>query len=162
VDIAVAEEGRLEPRFLKRIPNNGSRLLRLLKTLGPFKEMHCAYEAGPTGYGLYRLLNEKGVRCEVVAPSETPSRSGRHVKTDRIDSCNLAHFLRSGTLVPLRVPSEDIEARRDLVRARADAKGIEKVAKQRLIKFLLRQGRRYRGKTNWTIMHLGLVFIFKG
>ena len=29
-----------------------------------------AYEAGPTGFGLYRDLAAAGVRCEVVAPSK--------------------------------------------------------------------------------------------
>jgi transposase len=29
-----------------------------------------AYEAGPTGFGLYRALTAAGVRCEVVAPSK--------------------------------------------------------------------------------------------
>lgn len=157
ISIAVAEEGRSEPRFLKRIPNDGTRLLRVLKSLGPLDELHCAYEAGPTGYGLYRLLRSKGVRCSVVAPSEIPSRRGRHVKTDRIDACGLAHYLRSGSLVPIRVPNEAVEAMRDLVRARADTKEVEKAAKHRLSKFLLRHDRRYPGKTNWTNMHLDWI-----
>ena len=29
-----------------------------------------AYEAGPTGFGLSRALNDAGIRCEVVAPSK--------------------------------------------------------------------------------------------
>jgi hypothetical protein len=29
-----------------------------------------AYDAGPTGFGLYRALTDAGVRCEVVAPSK--------------------------------------------------------------------------------------------
>lgn len=31
-----------------------------------------AYEAGPTGFGLYRHLNAAGIRCVVVAPSKLP------------------------------------------------------------------------------------------
>ena len=54
ISIAVAEEGRSEARFLKRIPYDGSRLLRVLGTLGALGDVHCAYEAGPTGYGLHR------------------------------------------------------------------------------------------------------------
>jgi hypothetical protein len=34
--------------------------------------MTTRYEAGPTGYELYRLLVSLGVRCEVVAPSLVP------------------------------------------------------------------------------------------
>jgi transposase len=157
ISIAVAEEGRSEPRFLKRIPSCGSRLLRVLRTLGPLEGLHCAYEAGPTGYGLYRLLVGKSVRCEVVAPSEIPARKGKRVKTDRIDAVALAHHLRAGNLVPIRVPDEAVEAIRDLVRARADTKEVEKAAKHRLSKFLLRHGRRYPGRTNWTNMHLDWI-----
>ncbi|MDA1264297.1 MAG: transposase [Planctomycetota bacterium] len=155
ISIAVAEEGRSEARFLKRIPYDGSRLLRVLGTLGALGDVHCAYEAGPTGYGLHRLLTAKGVRCEVVAPSEIPQpKRGKRVKTDRIDAIGLAHHLRSGNLTPVRVPNEDIEAMRDLVRAREDAKEVEKAAKHRLSKFLLRHELRYSGATNWTKMHL--------
>jgi len=157
ISIAVAEEGRSEARFLKRIPNDGSRLLRVLRTLGALESLHCAYEAGPTGYGLYRLLSSKAVRCDVVAPSEIPTRKGRKVKTDRIDASGLAHFLRSGSLVPIRIPDKAVEAMRDLVRARADTKEVEKAAKHRLSKFLLRHDRIYPGKTNWTNMHLDWI-----
>ena len=157
ISVAVGEPNRSEPRFLKRIPNSGSRLLRILKTLGPLDSLQCAYEAGPTGYGLYRFLRSKGVDCVVVAPSEIPQPKGRRVKTDRIDAISLAHHLRSGNLTPVRVPDEDVEAMRDLVRARGDAKEVEKAAKHRLSKFLLRQDRRYPGKTNWTNMHLDWI-----
>ena len=157
ISIAVAEEGRSEARFLKRIPNDGSRLLRVLRTLGTLESLHCAYEAGPTGYGLYRLLSSKGVRCEVVAPSEIPIRKGRKVETDRVDARGLAHFLRSGNLVPIRIPDEAVEAMRDLVRGRTDSKEVEKAAKHRLSKFLLRHDRIYPGKTNWTNMHLDWI-----
>jgi hypothetical protein len=36
------------------------------------RAMTTRYEAGPTGYELYRLLVSLGVRCEVVAPSRVP------------------------------------------------------------------------------------------
>jgi len=157
ISIAVAEEGRAEPRFLKRIPSCSSRLLRALRTLGPLEVLHCAYEAGPTGYGLHRFLTAKGVRCDVVAPSEIPIKKGKRVKTDRIDAISLAHHLRAGNLVEVRVPDEEIEAMRDLTRARDDAKLVQKSAKHRLSKFLLRHDRRYSGKTNWTNMHLDWI-----
>jgi len=157
ISIAVAEAGRSEPRFLKRIPNDTARLLRVLRTLGDLSTIHCAYEAGPTGYGLHRQLTSKGVKCDVIAPSEMPQKKGKRVKTDRLDSMAIAHHLRSGNLVPICVPDEEIEAMRDLTRAREDAKLVEKSAKHRLSKFLLRQGLRYDGKTNWTNMHLDWI-----
>ncbi len=157
ISIAVAEAGRSEPRFLKRIPNSGARLLAILRMLGHESSLHCAYEAGPTGYGLHRFLTAKGVKCDVIAPSEMPQKKGKRVKTDRLDAMALAHHLRSGNLVPICVPDEEIEAMRDLTRGREDAKEVEKSAKHRLSKFLLRQGRRYSGKTAWTNMHLDWI-----
>jgi transposase len=154
ISIAVAEEGRSEARYLKRIRYDGSRLLRVLRTLGKPENLHCAYEAGPTGYGLYRLLSKKGVRCEVIAPSEVPrAKGGKRVKTDRIDAIALAHHLRSGNLTPVHVPTEEIEAMRDLVRAREDTKAVVTAAMQRLGKFLLRHDRQFSGRTNWTKAH---------
>ena len=59
--------------------------------------------------------------------------------------------------MPVRVPDEAVEAMRDLVRARADTKEVEKAAKHRLGKFLLRHDRRYPGRTNWTNTHLDWI-----
>ena len=44
------------------------------------------YEAGPTGYGLYRLIKSLGHDCIVVAPSLIPSKPGDRVKTNRRDA----------------------------------------------------------------------------
>jgi hypothetical protein len=41
-----------------------------------------AYEAGPTGFGLYRALTDAGLRCEVVASSKLQRPAGDRVKTD--------------------------------------------------------------------------------
>jgi hypothetical protein len=39
------------------------------------------YEAGPTGFGLYRYLTAAGIRCQVAAPSKLHKPSGDRVKT---------------------------------------------------------------------------------
>lgn len=31
--------------------------------------LRCCYEAGPTGFGLYRHLSGRGIECAVVAPT---------------------------------------------------------------------------------------------
>jgi transposase len=111
------------------------------------------YEAGPTGFGLYRRLCEVGIDCMVVAPSLVPSKAGDRVKTDRRDAARLAHFLRSGDLTKVHVPDEAAEAIRDLERARDDAKNTERAARHQLNKFLLRHERRYVGST-WTKKHM--------
>ena len=152
VAIAVAEGGRDEPKFLRQVPSDLSRILKSLDRLGPRESLHCAYEAGPTGYGLQRALQDAGIRCDVIAPSKMPKQSGDRVKTDRKDAIRLAHFLRSGDLVAVHVPDEDCEAMRDLLRARDDAKRAQLRARHQLSKFLLRHGWRWP-KSNWTKAH---------
>jgi transposase len=113
-----------------------------------------AYEAGPSGYGLYRYLLSKGYTCVVVAPSLIPRRSGDRVKTDRRDAVQLARLMRSGDLSSVYVPKIEDEAIRDLSRAREDTlKGL-KAAKLRLKSFLLRHGIYYTGRASWTPAHL--------
>jgi transposase len=112
-----------------------------------------AYEAGPTGYGLYRYLAGKGEECHVIAPSLIPKRSGVRVKTNRRDAVELARLLRSGDLVSVWVPSVEDEAIRDVCRARDAARITLKAAKLRLKSFLLRLGLQYTGRATWTDAH---------
>jgi len=97
------------------------KLIRRLKTKG--SRLIFAYEAGPSGYGLYRYLRKKGHPCLVVAPSLIPKKPGVRVKTDRRDAVQLARLLRSGDLSAIHVPQVEDEAIRDLCRAREDALG---------------------------------------
>jgi len=152
IAIAVAENDREAPRFLKEIPNDASKLVKVLDGLGERAELLCAYEAGPTGYGLHRHLQKLGIECQVIAPSKTPKASGDRVKNDRKDAIRLAHFLRSGDLTAIHVPDEGCESMRDLLRAREDAKRAQLRARHQLSKFLLRHDRRWP-KSNWTCAH---------
>lgn len=111
------------------------------------------YEAGPTGYGLHRELTRRGYRCEIIAPSLIPRRAGERIKTDRRDCAQLAELSRAGELKAIWVPHEAHEALRNLWRAREDAVNMRLKARQQLKAFLLRQDRRYAGKTSWTKMH---------
>jgi transposase len=112
-----------------------------------------AYEAGPTGFGLYRALTAAGVRCVVVAPSKLQRPCGDRVKTDAKDAVHLARLLRLGEITAVTVPSVEQEAARDLVRAREDCRGDLMRARHRLSKLLLRQGIVYGGGTAWTGAH---------
>lgn len=112
-----------------------------------------AYEAGPTGFGLYRHLSAAGIRCEVVAPSKLQKPSGDRVKTDAKDAVHLARLLRLDEITSVAVPSIDQEAARDLVRAREDARGDLMRARHRLSKLLLRYGIVYYGGKAWTGTH---------
>jgi transposase len=113
--------------------------------------VRCCYEAGPTGFGLYRHLVERGIDCQVVAPGLVPQRPGDRVKTDSRDARKLARLLAGGLLEPIHVPSSELEAARDLVRAREDARLDRMRDRQRLSKFCLRHGR-LLPTSSWTIL----------
>ncbi len=153
ISVAVAENGREPARLLETIPADEWLLLKVLDRLGPQSRLRVCYEAGPTGYGVARRLNEEGICCVVVAPSLVPTAKNRRIKTDRRDAVRLAHFRRSGDLVEVSVPQAQTEAMRDLERAREDAVQVERVARQQLDKFLLRHGRRWSAGGKWTGKH---------
>lgn len=153
ISVAVAEQGRAAARHLADIPNDPARLLKRLDGLGARDTISCCYEAGPTGYGLYRRLMQAGVECVVIAPTLIPRKAGDRVKTDKRDARKLAQYHRSGDLTVVWVPDASTEALRDLTRARSATKADERAARHRLGKFLLRHDRRYPGKTAWTKTH---------
>jgi len=112
-----------------------------------------AYEAGPTGFGLYRALTGVGVRCEVVAPSKLQRPAGDRVKTDARDALHLCRLLRLDEVTSVSIPTVSQEAARDLVRAREDCRGDLMRARHRLSKLLLRYGIVYYGGKAWTGAH---------
>ncbi len=116
------------------------------------------YEAGPTGYVLYRLLTRIGISCQVIAPTLVPVKAGDRIKTDRRDALRLAQSFRAGDLTPVWVPDAAHEALRDLVRARESAKQDQLRARHRLGKFLLRHGHRPDAKMMpWTQKHMDWI-----
>lgn len=156
--IAVAAAGQAEAVPLGTIPHDVTKLLKKLTKLSPDKsQLQVCYEAGPTGFGLYRRLTAAGISCIVVAPSLVPQKVGLRIKTDRRDASSLAHYLRSGDLTAVWIPDEQTEALRDLERTRDDAKNAERIARQQLGKFLLRNDRVFREGKAWTKQHLRWV-----
>jgi transposase len=111
------------------------------------------YEAGPTGFGLYRALTAAGIRCEVAAPSKLQRPSGDRVKTDARDAVHLARLLRLDEVTAVAVPSLEQETARDLVRTREDCRGDLMRARHRLSKLLLRHGIVYFDGEAWTGKH---------
>ena len=117
------------------------------------KPVRVAYEAGPTGYGLARELAKRGIECVVAAPSKIPRASGDRVKTDRRDAEHLVRLLLAGKLHPVRVPGDEEEALRDLVRAREQVRVDLMRSRHRLSKLLLRHGIRFDDGQAWTDRH---------
>jgi transposase len=153
IDIALAESAG-EVRHHGQIGGDTAaltRAVRKLKSLG--KSLVFVYEAGPCGFGLYRMLCARGHPCWVVAPSNTPRRGRDRIKTDRRDSIKLAGLARAGELEPIYVPDAADETMRDLVRTREDAVAMQRQARHRLAALLLRNDIRYGGKTAWTAAH---------
>jgi transposase len=111
-----------------------------------------AYEAGPTGYGLARELERRGVACLVCASGKIPRAASDRVKTDRRDAEHLVRLLLAGKLHAVRVPGPEEEALRDLVRAREDVRVDLMRARHRLSKLLLRHGIRFEDRA-WTDRH---------
>lgn len=72
----------------------------------PGQKIIYAYEAGPTGYGLYDDFASKGNICMIVSPASIPSARNERVKTNRLDSKKIAENLRGGQLKGIHVPSE--------------------------------------------------------
>ncbi|EMO70442.1 IS110 family transposase, partial [Leptospira santarosai] len=55
------EEGQIK-KFIQKLKSEGT-------------EIHCCYEAGVTGYPLYRYLKTLGVNCIIAAPGKIPRQS---------------------------------------------------------------------------------------
>lgn len=151
VVVAAAINSQSGELFRRRLGSSPAEVLAWLVSLpGP---VAAAYEAGPTGFTLARVLRGAGVRCEVLAPSKLQRPVGERVKTDARDALHIARLLKLDEIVSVRVPSEAQEAARDLVRAREDARRDLMSARHRLGKLLLRHGLIYPGKGTWTIAH---------
>lgn len=153
--VAIAEAGRQgEVRFLGEIENRPATIERLIKKLAVrYGKLQICFEAGPTGYGLYRQMQGLGHGCTVVAPALIPRRAGERVKTNRRDAITLARLFRAGELTAVWVPDDLHEAVRDLVRGRTTAAEDVRRKRQQLLSFLLRHGRIFTGGDHWTRVH---------
>ena len=154
--IAVAETGRDgEVRYFGEAEAADANMRRIIQRITTkFDRVHFCYEAGPTGYGLHRLIRALGHECMVVAPSLIPRKPGDRVKTNRRDALALARLLRAGELTAVWVPDEGHEAMRDLVRARAAAVETLRVHRQQVSAFMLKHSRIYPRKKGWTMRYL--------
>jgi transposase len=123
--------------FLKsmRMPYSVEHLVNHVR-----KKVAFAYEAGPTGYGLYDGLVAQQYPCLIASPSMIPKAPGQRVKTNRLDSMGLAENLRGGQLKSIHVPTTLYRELRHLTQLR-DALVSEVVAmKQRIKSLLLMEG----------------------
>lgn len=118
-------------------------------------EWKAGYEAGPTGYGLCRGLQKKGIDCVIMAPTTIMRASGDKVKTDRRDAMSLSQALANDAYRPVHILDEEDLATREITRLRLAVQKKLKKEKQNLLSFLLRIGRTYpEGGDYWTKKHM--------
>ena len=153
--IAVAEAGRKgELRYLGEVDTGEAATRKLVAGLAAkYSKLTFCYEAGPTGYGLHRLIESLGHTCMVAAPSLIPKKAGERVKTNRRDAVGLARLLRAGELTAVWVPDGRHEAMRELTRARGAARADLTRKRQQVSSMLLRLGRHYPGIKTWNARH---------
>ena len=123
-----------------RVPYSVEHLVSYVRKHYGDKKVAFAYEAGPTGYGLYDGLVAQQYPCLIASPSMIPKAPGQRVKTNRLDSVGLAENLRGGQLKSIHVPTTLYRELRHLTQLR-DALVSEMVAmKQRIKSLLLMEG----------------------
>lgn len=140
-------------------PTLGALIRKLEKTKVAGVKQKICYEASYLGFTLQRSLKAKGYECEVIAPSLIPQTPGKRVKTDKIDSKQLAIYYQKGLLTAIEVPDEEEEILRDLIRSRQFLLEQTKSLKRHLLSFCRRRGMNYRQATgnerghHWTQVH---------
>jgi transposase len=154
IAVSIAPQNSTEVRRYGIIRGTLDAADKLVKKLAQENlELRFVYEAGPCGFVLCRHLRNRGLHCEVIAPSLIPRKASDRVKTDRRDADQLARLYRAGELTAVHVPDQEDEAIRDLVRARTSAMTDQRQGRNRLKGFLLRLGFRYTGKSSWNDAH---------
>jgi transposase len=139
-----------------RVPYSVEHLVNHVRKHFGDQKVAFAYEAGPTGYGLYDGLVAQAYPCLIASPSMIPKAPGQRVKTNRLDSRGLSENLRGGQLKSIHVPSAVYRELRHLTQLR-DTFVSEMVGmKQRIKSLLLFEGIEFppapAGNGQWSFM----------
>ena len=149
-----------------KIPNSYETLNMRLSKYSQARKISIVYEAGFSGFWLYRRLISDDYDCILTPPSKMP-KSDNKVKTDKRDAQKLAFYLSAGLLKVVYVPPADIESDRRVVRRRAQLVKKQTRAKNHIKSFLHLHGLKTPEniKTNWSNLYLawleGLIFDFE-
>lgn len=134
----------------RTLPGDVVKIRKYLERLGRHGKVHACYEASGCGYVLHRTLARAGISCDVIAPSLIARKPGERRKTDRIDACKLARQLRNGDLTAIRIPTEQEERVRELVRCRDVVRVEVHRSRQHILKLLGRRDVKAPAKA-WTV-----------
>lgn len=150
----VAYKGNEErPSIVVEKKNREYELRKYFTKLQQKGSLRCCYEAGPSGFSTYRLLEEMGIACLVAAPGLIPRKPSEQIKTDRRDADMLARNLRAGQLTGVHIPTRKDEAVREYLHVRDDFKKEQRRYKQKIISMTTRHGLMYREGRYWTRKH---------
>ena len=141
ISLAMHDQHQLM-RSLK-MPYDGENLLSFVRNHYPQKRLIFAYEAGPTGFGLYDDIVEGGYDCLVVSPANVPSPANSRVKTNRLDAKKLATLLSGRQLKGIRIPPKAIRQLRSLVHLRYTYMQDIRAYKCRIKAEILKEGLKY-------------------
>jgi transposase len=122
------------------MPYKAEHLVNHVRKHFPDQKVAFAYEAGPTGYGLYDELVAQAYPCLIAAPSMIPRAPGQRVKTNRVDSRGLSENLRGGQLKSIHIPSPLYREFRHLTQWRDTMVSEVRAMKQRIKSLLLFEG----------------------
>ena len=98
----IASDVNLVEKFIEKMKK---------KVEEPDVKVKTGYEAGCLGYSLYWRLTQRGIDCDILAPTTMQQSSkNKAVKNDRRDAKNIATNLTHGTYKAVYVPNDhDIE-----------------------------------------------------
>jgi transposase len=144
--VAIWHNGRIGCLYSMSSDND-----KLLRDIQPLRSSlkNIVYEAGPTGYGLVRLLRSANFPAEVVAVSKTPRMTDTSAKTDRLDCKQLAEYAAKGLLTFVAIPTEQQEADRQVVRLRDHLTSKRRRIMHQVKSFLLQHSISWPGG-NWS------------
>ena len=116
--LSIVSMNMLLKKYLSIDPSP-SVLLKYMQKHYPDGNYYAAYESGFSGFWAVRELNNSGVKCMVVHPSDIPSSQKERLnKNDRVDSRKLSRSLSNGDLIPIYIPEKLAEEYRYLNRHR--------------------------------------------
>jgi len=121
----------------KKVPSKPDMLVKYIKTHFSKNRVLCAYEAGGTGFELYDILLSNNIPCCVISPNAIPKARNAMVKNNRIDSQLIAQAIKSKSVEPIRVPSEEYRELRHLIRIYDNYAKNQRAAKNRIKALLL-------------------------
>jgi transposase len=98
---------------------NTEKLVKYLRNNFPGAVFKCVYEAGFSGFWLYRELEQHGVECKIAHPADIPTMDKeKKQKSDKIDSRKLSRSLKNNEIDGIYVPTIELQEAKSLLRSR--------------------------------------------